>query len=64
MAKATVDDNGIRQWILSDAILYQEARDFGGGDDEMYAKLPEFIKKNRKRLKRYITDRLSEKPAK
>jgi hypothetical protein len=65
MAKVKLDDNGIRQWILSDVGLYQEARDFGGGgDDEMYAKLPEFIKKNRKRLKQYINDRLNEKPAK
>jgi hypothetical protein len=65
MAKAKVDDNGIRQWILSDAVLYQEARDYGGGgDDEMYEKLPEFIRKNRSRLTKYIRERLNEKPAK
>jgi len=60
-----MDDKGIRQWILSDEALYHEAREFGGGgDDEMYAKLPEFIEKNRKRLQQYISDRLNEKPIK
>lgn len=54
-----MDNEQIRQWILSDPGLYAEAREFGkGGDDEMYAALPKFIKQNRKRLVDYIKQRL------
>jgi hypothetical protein len=54
-AKPEIDDKQIRGWILSDEGLYQEARQFGGGNDEdMYAKLPEFIQQHRARLVEYI----------
>jgi len=56
MAKPTkLTDSQIRGWILSDEQLYLQAREFGGGgDDEMYEKIYEFIKKNRKMLVNHI----------
>lgn len=44
-------DSDIRKYILSDEALYAEARLFGGGgDEEMYVKLPEFIRARREAL--------------
>lgn len=55
-----ITDETLRQWILSDAGLYAEAREFGGGgDDEMYDAMPTFIDQNRKRLARYVAARLN-----
>jgi hypothetical protein len=57
-----LDDQGIRQWILADPGLYQEAREYGGGgDDEMYDKIYDFIAANRERLLEYINGRLAPK---
>lgn len=53
-------DKQIREWILSDESLYHRAREFsGGGDDEMYEKLYEFIDQHRDELVRYIQERLA-----
>lgn len=53
-------DQQIRSWILSDEYLYLKAREFGGGgDDEMYEKIYEFIKKNRKMLVAHINQALA-----
>lgn len=53
----------IRGWILGDEYLYLRAREFGkGGDDEMYANLPEFIEKHKKELVEYIEAAENGKP--
>jgi hypothetical protein len=53
------DDKQLRGWILADEALYNEAREYGGGgDDEMYDKIYDFIDANRQRLTDYINTRL------
>ena len=60
MAKQVVTDEQIRQWILADAGLYAQAREFGGGgDDDMYAAMPRFIDANRAKLTEHIRARLT-----
>jgi hypothetical protein len=54
-AKPALTDEAIRKIVLNTESLYQWAREEGkGGDDEMYANLHNFIRKNRRELVRRI----------
>lgn len=49
--KEAEENEGIRVMVLNTAGLYQEARTFGGGgDEEMYERLPDFIYERRDAL--------------
>lgn len=56
MTKSKVSDAQLRVLVLNTYSLYQRAKAFSralipfGGDMEMYAKLPEFVRQNRQEL--------------
>ena len=51
-------DQQLRDWILADEGLYLTAREFGGGgDEEMYDRIYEFIEQNRDLIEHHIRTR-------